>query len=159
MSENADCLICRSHRAAAPDWSRAIKSVRHAGFVTIAPKMEKTRRQFLKSAGLGAAALALPAVLAQKKRPNILILFTDDQRFSTLHGLNNPEVRTPNMDRLMRQGTTFTHAFIMGGTVPAVCMPSRGMLLTGQTLFHVHDSLVGPDDYPQIPKRTYTASP
>ena len=83
--------------------------------------MSNTRRTFLKSAGLGAAALALPAIRAQKKRPNILILFTDDQRFSTLNALNNPEVRTPNMDRLMRKGTTFTRAFIMGGTVPAVC--------------------------------------
>jgi len=118
--------------------------------------MQKTRRQFLKSAG---AALALPAVLAQKKRPNILILFTDDQRFSTLNALNNPEVRTPNMDRLMRQGTTFTHAFIMGGTVPAVCMPSRGMLMTGQTLFNVHDSLIAPADYPETPRRPYTTFP
>src|SRR5438046_10135109 len=101
--------------------------------------MQKSRRQFLKSAGLGAAALALPSVLAQKKRPNILILFTDDQRFSTLHALNNPEVRTPNMERLMRQGTTFTHAFIMVGTVPAVCMPRRGLLRRGQTLLTVID--------------------
>jgi arylsulfatase A-like enzyme len=121
--------------------------------------MDNTRRQFLKSAGLGAATLALPAVRAQKKRPNILILFTDDQRFSTLNALNNPEVRTPNMDRLMRNGTTFTHNFIMGGTVPAVCMPSRGMLMTGQTLFHVHDSLVAPQDYPDAPKRPFTTFP
>jgi arylsulfatase A-like enzyme len=118
--------------------------------------MLKTRRQFLKSAGLGAAALALRA---QKKRPNILILFTDDQRFSTLNALNNPEVRTPNMDRLMLKGTTFTHAFIMGGTVPAVCMPSRGMLMTGQTLFHVHDNLVAPNEHPETPRRPYTTFP
>jgi len=57
--------------------------------------MQKSRRQFLKSAGLGAAALALPAVLAQKKRPNILILFTDDQRFSTLHGSTTPKCGRP----------------------------------------------------------------
>jgi arylsulfatase A-like enzyme len=121
--------------------------------------MQKTRRQFLKSAGLGAAALAIPAIRAQGKRPNILVLFTDDQRFSTLHALNNPEVKTPTIDRLMRNGTTFTHAFIMGGTVPAVCMPSRGMLLTGQTLFHVHDSLIAPDEYPGTPRRSYTTFP
>jgi arylsulfatase A-like enzyme len=129
------------------------------GSDTIAPKMQKTRRQFLKSAGLGAAALAIPAIRAQGKRPNILVLFTDDQRFSTLNALNNPEVKTPTMDRLMRNGTTFTHAFIMGGTVPAVCMPSRGMLLTGQTLFHVHDSLIAPAEYPETPRRPYTTFP
>src|SRR6476646_6557631 len=112
--------------------------------------MQTTRRQFLK-----AAALAIPSARAQKKRPNILVLFTDDQRFSTLNALNNPEVRTPTMDRLMRKQTAFTHAFIMGGTVPAVCMPSRGMLMTGQTLFHVHDSLVAPEEYPETPRRPY----
>src|SRR6266851_3243022 len=121
--------------------------------------MQRTRRKFLKSIGLGAAALAIPSIRPQKKRPNILVLFTDDQRFSTPHALNNPEVRTPNMDRLMRNGTTFTHNFIMGGTVPAVCMPSRGMLMTGQTLFHVHDSLVAPQDYPDAPKRPFTTFP
>src|SRR5260370_40464422 len=86
---------------------------RRDGCATIARKMQESRRQSLKSAGLGAAALALPAVLAQKKRPNILILFTDDQRFSTLNALNNPEVRTPNMDRLMRQDATFSHTFVI----------------------------------------------
>src|SRR5262249_42899692 len=121
--------------------------------------MQRIHRQFLKSAGLGAAALAIPSARVQKKRPNILILFTDDQRFSTLNALNNPEVRTPPMDRLMRKGTAFTHAFIMGVTVPAVCMPSRGMLMTGQTLFHVHDSLIAPREHPESPRPPYTTFP
>ena len=71
------------------------------------------------------------------KRPNILFIFTDDQRFDTLSVLGNSEIGTPNLDRLASRGTTFTHAHIMGGTAGAVCMPSRAMMLTGRTLFSI----------------------
>lgn len=70
-----------------------------------------------------------------RKRPNFVVLFTDDQRFSTVGALGNPHIRTPSMDRLARNGTAFTHACIMGGTQGAVCVPSRAMLMTGQSLF------------------------
>ncbi len=99
------------------------------------------RREHIRILTGAAGALAAGAQTGAKP-PNILILFTDDQRFSTLNALNNPEVRTPTMDSLMRRGTTFTRAGIMGGTIPAVCAPSRGMLMSGQTLFHVHHNLI-----------------
>ncbi len=69
--------------------------------------------------------------------PNILFLFTDDQRFDTVHALGNPAIRTPNLDRLAARGTAFRRAHIPGGTSGAVCMPSRAMLHTGRTLFHI----------------------
>lgn len=72
-----------------------------------------------------------------RTRPNILFFFTDDQRFNTLNALGNPEIITPVMDRLVAQGTAFTHAHVMGGCVGAICMPSRAMLMTGRTLFHI----------------------
>src|SRR6266542_468565 len=113
------------------------------------------RRSFLASAA--AAALPQFSFAQASKPPNILFLFTDDQRFSTIHALNNPQVRTPAMDRLARQGVAFTRAHIMGGTIGAVCAPSRGMLMTGQTLFHAHDNTVagiaGPKPDPNAPKR------
>ena len=71
------------------------------------------------------------------RRPNILFFFTDDQRFDTLGALGNAEIQTPNLDRLVEQGTAFSHAYIMGGTCGAVCMPSRAMLHSGRTLFHI----------------------
>src|SRR5690625_1925352 len=73
-------------------------------------------------------------------KPNILFLFTDDQRFDTIRALGNNVIHTPNMDRLVARGTTFTHAHIPSATVGAVCMPSRGMLMTGRTLFHLQDA-------------------
>ena len=70
-------------------------------------------------------------------KPNIVILFTDDQRFDTINSLGNSEIHTPNLDKLVKRGTTFTNAHIPGGTCGAVCMPSRAMLHTGRTLFHL----------------------
>lgn len=71
------------------------------------------------------------------QRPNVLFFFTDDQRFDTIRALGNPRIITPTLDRLVREGTAFTHAHIMGGSCSAVCMPSRAMLMTGRTLFHL----------------------
>ncbi len=70
-------------------------------------------------------------------KPNIVLLFTDDQRYNTIHALGNPDIHTPNMDRLVRMGTAFTHAHIPSGTSGAICMPSRAMLHTGRSLFHL----------------------
>ena len=70
-------------------------------------------------------------------RPNILFFFTDDQRFDTLNALGNERISTPTMDSWIERGTAFTQAHIMGGTSPAVCMPSLAMLMTGRYLFHL----------------------
>ena len=113
------------------------------------------RRHFLTAAGLGAARAAFGA----RKRPNILVLFTDDQRFNTVNALNNPEVKTPTMDRLVRQGTAFTHSCIMGGTIGAVCAPSRAMLMTGQTLFHIDRSIIRPAGVPESQRRPFVMFP
>jgi arylsulfatase A-like enzyme len=76
---------------------------------------------------------------ANQQRPNILFIFTDDQRFDTISALGNKEIDTPNLDRLVKQGTTFTNTHIMGGTAGAVCMPSRAMMLSGRTLFSIEN--------------------
>src|SRR5262249_51485779 len=65
------------------------------------------------------------------KRPNILILLSDDQRHDTIAALGNKVIKTPNLDRLVRRGLTFTHTFV---TVP-VCTPSRAELMTGRCAF------------------------
>jgi len=74
-----------------------------------------------------------------KKRPNIMFLLTDDQRYGTIHALGNNEIQTPNMDRLVETGTSFINAHIPGGTTSAVCMPSRAMINSGKTLFHLEE--------------------
>lgn len=63
-----------------------------------------------------------------KQRPNILLLFTDQQRFDTLHALGNPVIRTPNLDRLCKEGTAFTSAY----SPSPVCVPARCSMHYGQ---------------------------
>jgi arylsulfatase A-like enzyme len=69
------------------------------------------------------------------KRPNILFIFSDDQCFDALGALGNDQVQTPNLDRMVRSGLTFTHAYNMGSWSPAVCVASRTMLNTGRFLW------------------------
>jgi arylsulfatase A-like enzyme len=68
------------------------------------------------------------SVAAEAKRPNILFLFADDQRFDTLGCAGHPIVQTPTLDRLAADGVRFRNAFV---TTP-VCWVSRAVVLTGQ---------------------------
>jgi len=82
------------------------------------------------------------------KKPNIILFLTDDQRFDTIAALGNSEIRTPNLDKLVENGTAFTHAHIPSGPVAAICMPSRAMIHTGKTPFHLSNSgLEIPDEH------------
>jgi arylsulfatase A-like enzyme len=83
------------------------------------------------------AALHASDVPKPATKPNIGFIFTDDQRFDTIAALGNPVIKTPNLDRLVRSGISFRNHYIMGGTWGAVCVPSRNMMLTGRTLFHI----------------------
>lgn len=71
------------------------------------------------------------------KKANVLFLFADDQRFDTIHALGNDDIITPNLDKLVARGTSYTQAHIPSGSSPAVCMPSRAMLHTGRQLFSI----------------------
>ena len=96
------------------------------------------RREVIRMMAATAITAAIPQFgrgAAAKDRPNILFLFSDDQRFDTLGALNNPAIKTPNLDRLVRGGTSFTHCFIQGSTQGAVSICSRSMILTGRSLF------------------------
>lgn len=61
-------------------------------------------------------------------RPNIIFLLTDDQRADSLSIAGHPEVRTPNLDDLARNGVRYSNAF----TVQPICAPSRYAFLSGQ---------------------------
>jgi len=96
-----------------------------------------SRRRLLASIG------GAPAILRAARRPNILFLLTDDQRQDTISALGNPNIRTPNLDGLVRSGVTFTNAYCMGGFSAAVCLPSRMMMQRGRSWFHVREQQPG----------------
>jgi uncharacterized sulfatase len=60
-------------------------------------------------------------------RPNILLITSDQQHWSTL-GFENPEISTPNLDQLASRGTVFTRAYCPNPT----CTPTRASMITGK---------------------------
>ncbi|MEM7373284.1 MAG: sulfatase-like hydrolase/transferase [Bacteroidota bacterium] len=73
-------------------------------------------------------------------KPNIVFLFADDMTYHAVRSLGNMEIHTPNLDRLVNGGTTFTHAYNMGGWHGAVCVASRTMLMSGKSLWRSRES-------------------
>ena len=84
---------------------------------------------------LVAASLAPSRALAQTTRPNIVFILIDDQRWDCLSCVGHPFLKTPNIDRIAKEGVIFDNAFI---TTP-LCSPSRSSFLTGQ---YVHKTRV-----------------
>lgn len=80
--------------------------------------------------------------------PNVLILFTDDQRADTIGALGNKHIKSPNLDRLVKRGISFDRAYMQGGRNGATCVPSRAMLLSGQNLFRIDEQLMRDETWP-----------
>ncbi len=68
-------------------------------------------------------------------KPNIVFVFADDMTYTALNALGNDEVETSNLDRLVKNGTSFTHAFNMGGWNGAICVASRSMIISGRSIW------------------------
>lgn len=63
----------------------------------------------------------------RNRRPNVLFVMTDQQRFDTISSLGNAHIHTPNLDRLVARGAAFTNSY---STTP-VCIPARYTIRTG----------------------------
>ena len=96
-----------------------------------------TRRKFMKQSAAGAAAAigalsgagcsAPESVSSPARRPNILFLLTDDQRWDMMGCAGNPIIQTPNMDKLAEQGVLFRRNFV----TTSICAVSRASFFTG----------------------------
>ena len=86
------------------------------------------------------------------RRPNVLVIITDDQRWDALGCLGHPLLKTPNLDRLAAEGARFANAFV----TTSLCSPSRATMLSGRYA-HRHGVLNNfteyPDALPSYPKR------
>src|SRR2546427_2324331 len=92
---------------------------------------------------LGVAALAASSRVAAAARPNIVFILMDDLRWDELGCMGHPFAKTPNIDRIAREGVTFRNAFV---TTP-LCSPSRASFLTGQYA-HAHGIVDNTDHSP-----------
>jgi arylsulfatase A-like enzyme len=95
------------------------------------------RRQFLKTAGLGTAALAIPGCTGQTQlfaskgasdRPNIIFIMADDHASHALGCYGSRINKTPNLDRIADEGMRFDNCFCTN----SICAPSRAVILTGK---------------------------
>jgi len=102
--------------------------------------MDMDRREFLKLAGGGAAAAAVGGCGAElfsgkgrNSRPNILFCVSDDQSWVHAGAYGDKVVKTPNFDRVGREGVLFRNAFCAS----ACCTPSRSAIVTGQEIWRL----------------------
>jgi arylsulfatase A-like enzyme len=117
-----------------------------------------SRRLAPAARGLALAALVAAGALLDTPRaggegparPNILLMFADDQRADTVGAWGNPHIRTPNLDRLARRGTSFRGNYCFGSNSGGVCVPSRAMLMTGRTWLDVPLDLRGARLLPEV---------
>ena len=114
---------------------------------------QKLRIAFFAFAGL----LALPAALHAAdaaKRPNILFILVDDQSPFDFKFYNpKSPLQTPNIDRLAAEGMVLDGAYHMGSFSGAVCTPSRHMIMTGRTVWHLP---IGPGAKEHCPPNVVT---
>lgn len=66
--------------------------------------------------------------MAKSTNPNILHIFVDQMRFDTIAALGNPIIKTPNLDKLVQSGVSFTNAY----TPTPVCIAARCSMIYGQ---------------------------
>lgn len=83
------------------------------------------RREFL---AVGAGTVGAPLVAAPRPKPNILFINVDQLNITALSGHGCPRVATPNIDRLMQQGTSFRNSY----TANPVCCPARSGWFSGR---------------------------
>lgn len=112
--------------------------------------MDVTRKEFLKKAGAGILGMHAAMMNGKRltgrednrKRPNIVFIFADDLGWGDLGCYGHPSIKTPNIDRLAKEGILFTHFYVNS----PVCSPSRTAIMTGQypARHRIHDYLADP---------------
>src|SRR5581483_4125569 len=84
-----------------------------------------------------------PLASGVEKRPNVVFVLTDDQRWDTISLSERSQVKTPNIDRLGKEGLYFRNAFC----TTSLCSPSRASILSG-LYAHSHGVLNNFTEYP-----------
>lgn len=73
------------------------------------------------------AFLSISAVAQEKDRPNVILIYSDDQGYADLNIYGSKDLHTPNLDKLAKGGILFTQSY----AAAPICSPSRAALMTG----------------------------
>jgi arylsulfatase B len=94
----------------------------------------QNRRSFFKGSacGIGLMALSRQVAAAGGKRPNVILILTDDHGYGEVGAHGNPLIRTPQLDRLHNEGVRLKNFHVNN-----VCSPSRAAIMTGKYSTHV----------------------
>lgn len=107
------------------------------------------KTKLTRFAGILLLVFQLSVNVQAQNRPNVLFIFADDQRADALGSSGNTYIQTPNIDKLAEKGVRFSNGYVMGGHHGAICAPSRAMLMSGKSLYHVYDRLKGVQTMPR----------
>jgi len=109
---------------------------------------KKTRREFLKIIGAGSVALfiegcggALRRIAGKSSRPNIIFIMSDDHASHAISCYGSRINKTPNLDRIAREGMRFENCFCTN----SICAPSRAVILTGK-YSHINGKIDNSDE-------------
>lgn len=93
-------------------------------------------KKIILLAGLSLFVSCFEQKKEENGQPNIVFIFADDLTYTAINAFGNKEIRTPNLDRLVNEGTTFSHAYNMGAWNGAVCVASRAMMISGRSVWN-----------------------
>jgi arylsulfatase A-like enzyme len=117
--------------------------------------MKKMLKRFLLATVVLLISFAIHGQTAQNKKPNIILIYTDDLGYGDLSSYGNISLATPHMDALAKSGTRFTNAHATSAT----CTPSRFSLLTGKYAWRKEGTGIAPGDASLIIPVTTTTLP
>jgi len=96
-------------------------------------------RQLLATFFLLFISLTVNAEAPGNPKPNIVFIYADDFAYWAINALGNEIIQTPNLDKLVAQGVSFSNAFNMGGWNGAICIASRSMLISGRSIWKANE--------------------
>ena len=96
-------------------------------------------RQLLATFFLLFIPFTINAEAPASTKPNIVFLYADDFAYWAINALGNEIIQTPNLDKLVAQGVSFSNAFNMGGWNGAICIASRSMLISGRSIWKANE--------------------
>ena len=96
-------------------------------------------RQLLATFFLLFISFTINAEAPASTKPNIVFLYADDFAYWAINALGNEIIQTPNLDKLVSRGVSFSNAFNMGGWNGAICIASRSMLISGRSIWKANE--------------------